>query len=513
MSQIKKLENYLKEQLISFKIEEEILTIDNVDYYIVTDDQNVFEVGEIDEISGCDIRHYVYEFCGRWYIQEFGEEPSLKELKYIGQVVQKLPTASFLGIHSGYELMNGVGLYKEWIKKAKFLGVKTLGVCEHHSLSGAFAFQQECQKNDLQSVIGMQITILKESGKTYLVKLYCCNFEGWLNLLKFNTVLNVDGKTTIDEEFFRDNCVGLVKVIDPKETDFNDAPDFCTLYQLDTVQFTNEEKDVWYVNNLEKFIVSNQYEAVSICDAYYIDKRDVVIREALWDISKVYSDRTLNQHFKNKDEYAKELIQMFEDGNTSWIKLFKEANRNEKSLCETCLFVYDTNSRHLPKYKMTKEQSEQFKTSEELFMHLIKKGIQEKGIKQKKYIDRLKVEIDVLRKGDVIDYFLSLYDIIQFSRNSEMLTGLARGSAAGSLVAYLLDLIKIDPLDFDLLFERFLNSGRMGRWVDAPLFRLELEDGSSIELLEGAIVRVKREGKETVVPIDEVQEGDEILRY
>lgn len=510
MSQIKKLENYLKEQLISFKIEGEILTIDNVDYYIVTDDQNVFEVQLPD---GCELEYYVYEFCGRWYTQKYEDEPSLKELKYIGSAIQKLPITSFLGIHSGYELMNGVGLYKEWIKKAKFLGIKTLGICEHNSLSGAFAFQQECQKNDLQSILGMQISVLKESGKTYIVKLYCCNFKGWLNLLKFNTVLNVDAKTHVDETYFQDNCEGLVKVIDPKETDFNDAPGFCSLYQLDTVQFVNEEKDTWYINNLEKFILSTGYEAISICDAYYLEKQDVVIREVLWDISKVFSDKSLNQYFKNRDEYAKELILMFEEGNKSWVNLFKEAVRNEKILCEECNFVYDTNSRHLPKYKMTKEQSEQFKTSEQLFMHLIKKGIKEKGIKQQKYIDRLKVEIDVLRKGDVIDYFLSLYDIIQFSRSSEMLTGLARGSAAGSLVAYLLDLIKIDPLDFDLLFERFLNLGRMGEWVDAPLFKLELEDGSFVELLEGSIVRVKRDDKETVVPIDEVQEGDEILKY
>jgi DNA polymerase-3 subunit alpha len=514
MNQIKKLENYLKEQLLSFKITGDILTIDNKDFYIVSDDTNVFEVNLPEEYEE-QVEEYVYEFCGRWYTQKFGEEPSLSELKYKGEAVQKLPIKSFLGIHSGYELMNGVGLYKEWVKKAKFLGIETLGICEKHSLSGAFAFQQECQKNGLKSIIGMQVDVKVNSNqKICTVKLYCKDFQGWLNLLKLNTILNVDGKTYIEEDFFNKNTDGLIIIIDPKTTDYNASLEVADYYQLDTVKFINENRDDEYIDNLEKFIMNDiLLQPISICDAYYLEQRDFETREVLWDINKGYDDKTDNQYFKNRDQYAKELISMFENGNESWKKLFKLAIANEKTVVEECNFVYDTNSRHLPKYKMTEEQSKQFETSEQLFMHLIKKGFKDKGIKEQKYIDRLKVEIDVLRKGDVIDYFLSLYDIIQFSRRVDMLTGLARGSAAGSLVAYLLDLIKIDPLDFDLLFERFLNIGRMGEWVDAPLYSLEMEDGSVVEIMEGTLIRLIRDGKEMIVPIDEVQESDEILKY
>jgi len=163
---------------------------------------------------------------------------------------------------------------------------------------------------------------------------------------------------------------------------------------------------------------------------------------------------------------------------------------------------------------MTPEEAKQFGTSEELFLHLVKQGFKKKKIKDpQRYIDRLKIEIDVLKKGDVIDYFLSLYDIIQFSKRESMLIGMGRGSAGGSLVAYLLEIIKIDPIEFDLLFERFLNSGRMGVWEDRPLYSVQLEDGSLIELAEGTLVRVMRNNKETVIQIHELQEGDDVLKY
>ncbi len=517
MSQILKLENYLKEQLLSYQINGEILTINNKDYYIVSDDSNVFEIElpkkyNIDDTE--NIEDYIYEFGGRWYFQKFGEEPSLTEIKYIGEAVQKLPTKSFLGIHSGYELMNGIGVYKEWVKKGKFLGVKTLGLCEKSSLSGAITFQTECQNNGIKPVVGMEVPIINPQGKTFFVKAYCKDFQGWFNLLKFNTILNIDNKNHVEEEFLNENHEGLYIITDPKTTNFEDYPKLADYFQLDTVNFLNEEKDVWYLENLEKFILSTEISSISITDAYYLENNDFETREALWNISKEYDDRTDNQFFKNKDRYASELISMFEEGNKSWIKLFKEAVSNEAIVSENCNFSYDTNTRHLPKYKMTPEESEQFSTSEELFLHLVKQGFKKKKIKDpQRYIDRLKIEIDVLKKGDVIDYFLSLYDIIQFSKREHMLIGMGRGSAGGSLVAYLLEIIKIDPIEFDLLFERFLNSGRMGVWEDRLLYSLEFEDGSTVELPEGTLVRVNRNNKETVIQIHEIQESDDLIKY
>lgn len=517
--QITKLEEYCKKMFQPYEIDDEILTIGEDSYKVITNTERILinEDGEFIEGEDYeeDINGYVYEFGGRWYIQEIGEEKvTLEEFKYIGNSTSQIPTKSFLGIRSGYELMNGMGLYPEWVKKAKFLGCENLGVCEKHSLEGVLLFQNECAKNKIKPITGMTIVVKCEN--TFELKLYAKDFQGWLNLLKFNEIINVDGSHYIDSETLIKHSKGLFIIADPKHTSLEDlspAMKKCIdFYQLDTVRFLNEERDIEYINNLEKWILSH-YEPISITDAFYLEKDDWKTREVMWAVAKSFDDKTNNQYFKNKSEYATELINMFESECKAWVTLFKNATANEELLVQQCNYTYDTNTRHLPAYIMTDEEKEKFSDNRELFIYLIQKGFKDRGIEDtSKYLKRLKVEIDVLKQGDVIDYFLSLYDIIKFAKSQGMLTGIGRGSAGGSLVAYLLGIIQIDPLEFNLLFERFLNLGRMGRWEDRPNYIFEDEDGNIIELAEGELARVKRNGEQLTVYCHEIMEGDEIIK-
>jgi DNA polymerase-3 subunit alpha len=140
-------------------------------------------------------------------------------------------------------------------------------------------------------------------------------------------------------------------------------------------------------------------------------------------------------------------------------------------------------------------------------------GLKNKGLKIEDYIERLKEEIDVLKSADVIDYFLSQYDVMRWGQEREMLTGVGRGSAGGSLIAYLLDITRINPMDFDLLFERFLNRGRMGFFEDRPEYKVKTDEGKIITFQEGDLVRIIRDSRETVVSIEDLKENDEIVRY
>ena len=513
MRQQTKLEIYCAKMLLNVEVDEGFLEIENKLYVIVDEDEMLFDEDmeflpeEVDETDG-----WVYEFGGRWFLQEIGEETSMDELKWKGKAIQKIPTESFLGIHSGYEILNGVGLYKEWIKKAQFLGIKTLGICEKNTLAGAMAFQNICLQNNIKPIIGMTVSVSKDL-LTYDMKLYAQNFQGWLNLLSLSEIINVDEKIAIPEEELLKRLEGIIPILDPKTLPFEKNPIPYAMYSLDTVIFESADIDKDYIDNLEKYIQSS-LPPISIIDAYYIEQEDWKAREVLWGVAKKYDYKTKNQYFKNNDQYAKELIAMFEPGEKTWVKLFQEGTANQAILVDQCNFEYDTKTRHLPKYIMTEKEAGEFDTNEELFIHLIKLGFKERNIQDtQKYIERLKVEIEVLRMGDVIDYFLSLYDIIQFAKREKMLTGIGRGSAGGSLVAYLLGIIQIDPIQFDLLFERFLNSGRMGEMQDRPAFEIELEDGSKRMLAEGTLVAIMRDKKEQVLFIQDLKEGDEILRY
>lgn len=522
--QINKLIKYCDKALLQYDIEGDCLLIDDKSYKIV-DDPNMtifdedmefippeFEDEREESRDEFETNGYVYEFGGRWYTQDHDEEIQLKELRYIGQARQKLHTKSFLGIHSGYELMNGVGLYKDWVNKAKFLGIKALGTCEKNTLAGVIVFQETCKKAGIKSIKGLTIPI--HSSKAIAdVKLYVKNFQGWLNLLKFNNILNVEKKSSISLSFLEKNREGLFIILDPKTMDWKDRFDWADYYQLDTVEFTNEDRDKEYLKNLEKFM-KGDIPPINISDAYYLEEEDRGAREAIWSINKAFDDKTTNQYFKNNDQYASELIKMFEKKSKAWVVLYKKAEVNKEFLVENCNFQYDTDTRHLPKYVLTEKEKELHKDNAGLFLHLIKKGMIDKGVNDiDKYWERLITEVKVLKQGDVVDYFLTLYDIIQFAKREKMLTGIGRGSAGGSLIAYLLGIIQIDPLEFDLLFERFLNSGRMGEYQDRPFYKIEMEDGSEIGLAEGALVRIDRGGRETVVFIQDLKEGDNILKY
>jgi len=514
--QDKKLEKYCKSRLLKFEIEDGILTLgEEAEFEIVESDILLFNNDmEFLPVLVNDVDGWVYEFGGRWYLQSSEEEElQLKELVYYGEPEMQLPTPSFLGIHSGYELMNGMGLYSDWIKKAKFLGTKALGICEKSTLSGVLVFQNLCERNGIKSIIGETLPIAGESD--FEVKVYAKDFQGWQSLLKFNSMLNIDKVGKIALEELLNNLDGLYLVVDPKSlryaetVKFSHAIDF---YQLDTVVFLNEDIDSAYIDNLESYLKSD-LSPISISDAYYLEQDDYVTRESLWTVAKAFDDKTNNQYFKSRDQYAKELIVMFEGGNKTWVKLFKQATSNEDELVANCNFKYDTDTRHLPKYEMTKVEAKSFATNEALFINLITEGFKSKGITEQKYVDRVKKEIEVLKMGDVIDYFLILHDIVKHARSEGMLTGIGRGSAGGSLVAYLLNIIHVDPLEFDLLFERFLNSGRMGAFEDRPYFEYEDKEGNVIGLAEGQLAKVKRNGNIINVYCDEIVVGDEIIKH
>ena len=513
MSHLENLVEYLDSKLIQHVVDGDLIGIGN-DLYLLVDegvllfDEDMYFLPNTNE----SVNGFIYSFGGRWYTQDIdSEELQLKELIYIGEARYKLPTNSFLGIRSGYELGNGVGNYSTYISKAKFLGATSLGICEKNTLAGVLDFQTSCIKNGIKSIIGMTISV-QGKDSIFDAKVYAKNFQGWLALLRFNTELNVDEQKAIGMDLIDFYKKDIYFVADPKSMPYKEANELFDFYQLDSVNFLDEEKDVEFIDNLELFLRSSM-SPISITDSFYLEQEDYETREFMWTFLKKFDDRTDNQYFKCKDEYAKELIQMFDASDSSWIALFKESIKNEKELVDGCNFIYDTDTRHLPKYEMTKEESSKFENNEKLFLNLIKLGLKSKGLNIDDYIGRLKEEIDVLKSADVIDYFLSQYDVMKWAQDRNMLTGVGRGSAGGSLIAYLLGITQINPLDFDLLFERFLNKGRMGKFEDRPMYEVETNEGKTISFQEGDLVRIIRDGRETAIFIEDLIENDEIVRY
>lgn len=471
-----KLISYLERQAIVIdRVQDNFIQIGGQTYELVTpQDGKLFDDHFhliIDEPTPCD--YYIFSFGGVWYYTPRGTEknPELNRARHLGRKIETLTTASFLGIRGSHELLNGSGHYPEWAQKAKFLGVEVLGICEKNSLAGIMKFQNACKKKKIRPILGATYTVYrKEEDLKYDIKCYVKDETGWTNLLLMNTEVNVKNTRFIDEKRFFELTDGLFIVLDPKSIDYAEVPfiDFMedldeldVYYQLDSVIYEKEDRDKEYLLNLKKF-VNSKMRPIAITDAFYIDSEDVYIKNLLNRISGTYEHSALNQYFKSKEEYYFELGELFKDDNRL-THFLTQAMANEAKLVAECQFQVIRKGNHIPAYVMTEAEQMQFATNEDLFWHLITTGLARKIPQNKwpEYLERIEIEAELIEYGHFVDYFLILWDIIKWSNDHGILTGIGRGSACGSLISYCMGITRLDPIEFDLLFERFLTRGRV----------------------------------------------------
>ena len=477
---------YLKENGIAYtEVSNAVLEIDGRTYelYVPADDGSLFDDGfcfigkpydtELHEDNETLADRYVYRFGGVWYWLDKGQENDVKlnRLKYLGESAFPLPTDTFLGVHGQYEILSGSGTYTDWCRKAKFLGVRNLGICEVNSLAGALKFQMECQKFGIKPIIGMGCTVYDiDSDVRFVVKVYARNFEGWQTLLTINTEINCvnSGWVALDRfsEIIRGND-DITVILDPKTLDYEEFREVnidTVFYQLDTCAYSDERHDEWYLKNLKKFFYDTNLVPLVFSDAWYIDAE---YADRLHRIAGRMGYASDNQYFKSNEAVYGEFLQLFSEEEVG-AELFLESMQLLNDIADGCDFTIDTANRHLPKYEMKPDEAARYTTNEEMFLGLIEEGLAVHPELVDRWgedvvLERLEREIDVIKFGNVIDYFLITRDIVNWCHENGILTGISRGSAGGCLISYLIGITKLNPLEYGLLFERFLNKGRVLR--------------------------------------------------
>lgn len=520
---MKELLEYLDRNGFTYTVNNDgIITIDNQTYELSLPnrDEMLFDRGF--HYIGTPVRtdNYIYQLGTFYYTLRVGDEAKVKlrMLKYLGHVDSDVPTYSFLGVRGPYELLNGSGDYADWCAKARFFGVEVLGICEKNTLAGVLKLRMECDKNGLGLAVGETVTVYNQSKDlAYDVKLYVRNETGWNNLLSVNKEVNVVNGGRVDEKTLLGLLDGLYVVLDPKSLPFRDIPRELknSYYQLDSVRFDDDTRDRDYLLNLQSYLSSPLLPTV-ICDAFYLDEEYAFLKKTLNYIAGVSNDLSQNQYFKCNEEYIQEIRGLFSDGDQdAMLDIIMFAIENTDRIARECKdFRIDLTQRHLPRYKMTEEEKAKYDSKEELFLDLLLQGLEKMNLDEKeyeKYAARLATEVDVIKYGDVVDYFLILWDIVKWCDKEGILTGFGRGSGAGCLCAYLLGLTHIDPFDYDLLFERFLNKGRVGREVEVDVVKITLDNNLDIELDFDEKVRIFRSGKELDINAQDLRDGDRII--
>lgn len=497
----------------------------------------------IETLHDEEIFYIVFKFGDNWYYYDTRKEFKFNILKYIGTRKKCEHDQPFvnLGVHTPYELLNGSFSIGDWVKKAKYLGQKAIGICDYNTMAGALVLQKECLSAGISPVFGYSLTFTDGVDKVG-AKIYCQTQNGLQNLLRIQKAINVDSTDKIiDLVELLNRGEGNIIVFDKyssvwlhgigdKINKFLDSFDDC-YYQLDLSEFKAERIDICVLEST-KYYFDNLYDngtvpPVLISDCYYLDKDDAKNKIILNKIAEgAAHEQSDDQYFKDLDEHWATFEPLFDKDEWEDIEdIFNYACENTVVIADGAKALFETDRNFMPQYDMTDKEKERWGDRHSMFLGLLKEGFDKLVPEEKKevYKKRLEHEIYVLEATNNVDYMLVQYDTVNWARENGILVGCGRGSAGGCLVLYLLGITLIDPIKYDLIFERFLLPERAGLYPSdvtvvgdsiesKDYVEVELNNGQTYKIDKDAQLVVKRDGedKPIVLYADELQEGDDI---
>lgn len=490
------------------------------------------------------IEYIVFKFGDNYYYDDLHKDFALNILKYVGKRVEPQSDVKFvnLGVHTPFELLNGSFMPNAWVKKAKYLGHTAIGICDTNTMAACFTLQKECGAVGITPVYGYSMMVEDDDVK-FGCKVYVQTQQGYRNLLRIQKAImvdNVENKTIGLDELTR-RGEGNVLVMDKYTPEFMqghvDIVSQLTkafdkiFYQVDLSEYKAERIDIrvleaakLYFNNLY-----NDYRfprPILISDCYYLDKDDAKNKIILNKVAEgAAHEQSNDQYYKDIDEHWVIFQQTFSD---KWDvqALFKECCDNTVLIADGAKAKMDTTRNYMPKYDMTPEEKEKYGTVHNMFNQLLEEGLQKLAPKDQieRYRKQMEYEKYIIESTDNVDYLLVQYDTCNWARRNNILVGCGRGSAAGSLLLYLLGITLIDPIKYDLIFERFLLPERAGLYpTDTTIigediesddyFQITLENGQTINIDKDAELIVRRDGEDEPIRVyaDELEEDDDIL--
>lgn len=497
-----------------------------------------------EELLNDGIENIIFKFGDNFYYHNLKQDFKLNILKYVGErtpLKHDIPFVN-LGVHTPFELLNGSFMPEEWISKAKYLGHTALGVCDYNTMAACFVFQKECDAAGIKPVFGYSLTVEAE-GFSFGAKVYVQTQRGFRNLLRIQKAIMVDNveNKTIDISELLNRAEGNVLVLDKyAPTSFVENESVvATLtkafdniyYQVDLSEYKAERIDIKVLEATKKYF-HEWYDNLSmprpvlLSDAYYLDADDAKNKIILNKVAEgAAHEQSNDQYFKDADEHYALFEALFgEDWNIE--ELFRECAENTFAIANNAKGRMDTTRNYMPKYDMTPEELEKYGTTHNMFNQLLEDGLQRLAPKDKieQYRKQMEYEKYIIESTDNVDYLLVQYDTCNWARKNNIFVGCGRGSAAGSLLLYLLGITLIDPIKYNLIFERFLLPERaglapsdttiIGNDIDSNhYFELTLDNGKSIMVDLDAELMVQREGEEEPIQVyaDELQEGDDII--
>ncbi len=396
-----------------------------------------------------------------------------------------MPHSEFihLHLHTQYSLLDGACRIADILNLAKQYKMDSLAITDHGNMFGAVEFYIAAQKAGIKPIIGCEVYVAPKSrldktsvqveDASYHLILLAKDETGYQNLMKLVSIGYLEGfyyKPRIDKEILTKYSSGLIGLtaclkgeipVLLRQRRFNDAlktaDEYSHILGKDNFYLEIQENLIPEQNIVNEGLIKISKElnipVVATNDVHYLNKEHARSHEALLSIQTQTTLNDPNRMRLQTDEfYFKSPIEM-----KKIFEPFPGAIKNTLEIAERCNLELDFSKTHLPKYDPPSG-----KNKEEFLKELCEAGLTKKlGVVTDNIRDRLNYELKTIKDMGFVSYFLIVWDFIHYAKDNLIPVGPGRGSAAGSLVSYLLGITDINPLTYGLLFERFLNPERI----------------------------------------------------
>lgn len=384
-----------------------------------------------------------------------------------------------LHVHTEYSLLDGASRIGDLIKQTKELGMDSIAITDHGNMFGVIEFYKEAIASGIKPILGCEVYTAKTtiSDKTdrelgHLI-LLAENNEGYKNLMKIVSIGYTKGfyyKPRVDKEILRTHSNGIIALsaciigeVQKKLLARNYEGAKQEALELESIfgkgNFFLEVQDHGLkeqhaiADGMKRLHEETGIPFAATNDVHYVRKEDAKWHDILLCIqtgSKVSDENRMK--FPNDEFYLKspnEMAMIFSD--------FEEAVENTEKIAKRCNVEIEFGKFHLPEFT----PPEGF-TNAEYLRKLCRDGLKKRYNGRTSEIEpRLNMELDVIEKMGYVEYFLIVWDFINYAKQNGIMVGPGRGSAAGSVVSYVLEITDIDPMKYGLIFERFLNPERV----------------------------------------------------
>ena len=397
--------------------------------------------------------------------------------------IRKMPEFVHLHVHSEFSLLDGANRIKDLPVRAKELGMKAMAITDHGVMFGVIDFYKACLANGIKPIIGCEVYVAprKRTDKdpnldakyNHLILLAKDN-DGYKNLTKLVSLGFTEGfyyKPRIDKEVLEKYHEGLVCCSACLAGEVPSAILKGDMEEAERVAlwFKNLFGDDYYLeiqnNGIKEQVLVNQklvemsrklnIPLVATNDSHYLKKEDAYNHEILLCIQtgKKITDED-RMRFETDELYIKSPEEM-----ADYFSAIPDAIENTVKIADKCNVTFEFGHTILPNYDVPEGFATHYDYLEKLTDDGIKNRYGENPSQE--IIDRKNYELGVIKKMGYVDYFLIVWDYIHYAKTQGIPVGPGRGSGAGSIVAYAIEITDIDPIKYSLLFERFLNPERI----------------------------------------------------